>query len=93
MPTSSITTSGIETDDVGVISGDVDVTTIVKDGSAVVTVAYSGADEHYTVTGSPLRTALDALGAHAQVVDALRVNPGRDAVGNARSVNVSSLAL
>lgn len=93
MPTSTISTAGVETDEVGVISGDVDVATTVSDGSAVVAVAYSGSDERYTVTGSPLQTGLSAADAHERVVGALQQDPGRDAVGNVRSVNISALHL
>ncbi|MFD8810441.1 hypothetical protein ACFV23_02810 [Streptomyces sp. NPDC059627] len=47
---------GVMTDDVGVITGDLTVrTTLDDDGHrARVTVQYTGADEWYTVTGSPV---------------------------------------
>ncbi|MEV7971118.1 hypothetical protein AB0O34_34770 [Sphaerisporangium sp. NPDC088356] len=42
------------TDEVGVVSGDLTVTTEVVGDQAVVRIQYTGADEWYTVTGSPL---------------------------------------
>ncbi|MFI6019096.1 hypothetical protein ACIBCP_15915 [Streptomyces sp. NPDC051287] len=46
---------GVMTDDVGIVTGDVTVqTTLEDDGrTARVTVQYTGAEEWYTMTGSP----------------------------------------
>jgi hypothetical protein len=45
---------GVMTDEVGVVTGDLTVTTEVRGDRAVVRVQYTGADEWYTVTGGPL---------------------------------------
>ncbi|MEU4212427.1 hypothetical protein AB0F13_20925 [Streptomyces sp. NPDC026206] len=45
---------GAMTDDVGVITGDLTITTAQRpDGTAEVRVQYTGAEEWYTLTGSP----------------------------------------
>uniref|UniRef100_UPI0004C0CE54 hypothetical protein n=1 Tax=Streptomyces sp. NRRL F-5065 TaxID=1463855 RepID=UPI0004C0CE54 len=46
---------GAMTDDVGVITGDLTLaTTLRPDGQADITVQYTGAEEWYTLTGSPV---------------------------------------
>lgn len=93
MSTTTITTAGIDTVDVGVISGEVDITTTVSEQIATVVAAYSGAAEAYTVTGSGLPTALTEAEAHDRVITALSAEPGRDANGNVGSVSLTGLAL
>ncbi|CAM5678193.1 hypothetical protein SAVIM338S_07246 [Streptomyces avidinii] len=45
---------GAMTDEVGVITGDVTLTTVAgPDGTATVRIQYTGAEEWYTLTGSP----------------------------------------
>lgn len=43
------------TEEVGAITGDLEVVTYAKAGSIEVTVRYAGADEGYTVQGSPVK--------------------------------------
>lgn len=62
------------TDEVGVITGDLTIsTTHDGDTHATIEIQYTGADEWYTLTGSPVRTAQDDLDAlHERVVKAVR---------------------
>ena len=56
---------GVMTDEVGVVTGDLDLRTEVADGQVVLRVRYRDADEWYAVTGgrAPLSggSALDAV--------------------------------
>ena len=82
------TTGGIMTDEAGAITGDLELETRVEGNSLAVRVRYAGADEWYTVTGSPL--ALDALGGpdlHESVVEHLRT-PGPVVGGNEEAVSL-----
>jgi len=45
------------TDEVGVVTGDLTLSTVLDDGTAVVKVQYKGADEWYTVTGGKAKLA------------------------------------
>ncbi|MFB6951368.1 hypothetical protein ACFCXP_17235 [Streptomyces niveus] len=62
------------TDEVGVITGDLTLTTTPRpDGYATVRIQYTGAEEWYTLTGSPLPlppTGPESL--HAGLVEAVR---------------------
>ncbi|MFE4492440.1 hypothetical protein ACFRKD_08260 [Streptomyces niveus] len=62
------------TDEVGVITGDLTLTTTPRpDGSATVLIQYTGAEEWYTLTGSPLPIPPDGPQAlHTTVVEAVR---------------------
>ncbi|MFE4258136.1 hypothetical protein [Streptomyces sp. NPDC056883] len=62
------------TDEVGVITGDVSVTTAAgPDGTVEVRIQYTGAEESYTLTGSPAPLPPGGLAAfHERVVDAVR---------------------
>ncbi|WSP43352.1 hypothetical protein OG247_01685 [Streptomyces sp. NBC_01244] len=62
------------TDEVGVITGDVTLTTEPgPDGSVEVRVQYTGAEEWYTLTGSPAPHPPGGLAAfHERVVDAVK---------------------
>ncbi|MDD9383156.1 hypothetical protein M8Z33_42220 [Streptomyces sp. ZAF1911] len=68
------------TDEVGIITGDLIVATIaLPDGRATVTVQYAGAEEWYTLTGSPAplpEGGLDAL--HASVLARVRSGEGAE---------------
>ncbi|MFD8562943.1 hypothetical protein ACFV1N_37195 [Streptosporangium canum] len=44
----------VMTDEVGVVTGDLTIRTEVSDDQATVGVQYTGADEWYTLTGSPV---------------------------------------
>ncbi|MCX4784308.1 hypothetical protein OG435_47910 [Streptomyces sp. NBC_01264] len=61
------------TDEVGVITGDVTLTTEAgPDGTASVRIQYTGAEEWYTLTGSPAPLPPGGLAAfHKQVVEAV----------------------
>lgn len=65
---------GVMTDEVGVITGDVSLTTEAgPDGTVQVRIQYTGADEWYTVTGSPAPLPPGGLAAfHERVVDSIR---------------------
>ncbi|WP_405148467.1 hypothetical protein OG589_11175 [Sphaerisporangium sp. NBC_01403] len=62
------------TDEVGIVTGDLTVVTDIREGQAVVQVAYTGAEESYTVTGGPLVIAGGDDGAcvHAAMVRAVQ---------------------
>ena len=49
------TTGGIMTEEVGAVTGDVEVATCPGSESIEVAVRYAGADEWYTVEGSPVK--------------------------------------
>lgn len=61
---------GAMTDEVGVVTGDLTVSTIQEAGGrARIAVQYTGADEWYTLTGSPATVPPDGLAAlHAEVL-------------------------
>lgn len=65
---------GAMTDEVGVITGDVTLTTrAAPDSTARVRIQYTGAEEWYTLTGSPVSLPPAGLAAfHARVVEAVR---------------------
>lgn len=65
---------GAMTDEVGVITGDVTVVTAPQpDGRAAVRIQYLGAEEWYTLTGSPVAVPPGGLKAlHDAVVRAVR---------------------
>ncbi|MGW7319951.1 hypothetical protein [Streptomyces sp. NPDC054865] len=65
---------GAMTDEVGVITGDVSLTTEAgPDGTVQVRIQYTGADEWYTLTGSPVQLPPAGLTAfHARVVEAVQ---------------------
>ncbi|ARZ66072.1 hypothetical protein SMD11_0406 [Streptomyces albireticuli] len=71
---------GVMTDDVGVVTGDLTIVTTSRDGrDAEVTVQYTGAEEWYTMTGSPVPvppTGLHAL--HDAVLAAARAGGGAE---------------
>ncbi|MEU6244659.1 hypothetical protein [Streptomyces sp. NPDC047024] len=53
---------GAMTDEVGVITGDLTLTTVTRpDGLADIHIAYTGAEETYTLTGSPAPIPQDGL--------------------------------
>lgn len=65
---------GAMTEEVGVVTGDLTVvTTRLPDGRATVRLQYTGAEEWYTLTGSPADVPPDGLEAlHLVVVQAVR---------------------
>ncbi|WP_318209575.1 MULTISPECIES: hypothetical protein [unclassified Streptomyces] len=69
---------GAMTDEVGVITGELTVATgPLTDGQAVVLIQYKGADEWYTLTGSPMPVPPGGLAQlHAAVLDRVRAGGG-----------------
>ncbi|MEU2606990.1 hypothetical protein [Streptomyces albus] len=65
---------GAMTDEVGVITGDLTVCTVLlPDRRADITVQYTGADEWYTLTGSPAPLPPGGLAAlHFDILDRIR---------------------
>lgn len=62
---------GIMTDEVGVITGEIEIKTITTDdGRAVAFARYAGADEWYTITdaAAQLRSAVELPDYHTQLV-------------------------
>jgi hypothetical protein len=85
------TPGGVMTDEAGAITGDLEVETRIEESGAVaVRVRYAGANEWYTVTGSPV--ALDASEAdlHEQIVGRLRT-PGPLVGGNEEAVSLRGM--
>jgi DNA-binding protein YbaB len=62
------------TDEVGVITGDLTLATVLRpDGLATVHIQYTGAEEWYTLTGCPALVEPDSLETlHAAVLHAVR---------------------
>jgi len=90
------TVGGVMTDEVGAVSGDLEIVTWVAAVCLGVSVRYAGADECYTVTGSP--ASLDAAGhytpadLHERVVGHLS-KPGPAVNGNEGPVSLEGLSL
>lgn len=65
---------GAMTDEVGVITGDVTLTSeVATDGTVQVHIQYTGAEEWYTLTGSPAPLPPRGLAAfHERIVDAVK---------------------
>lgn len=65
---------GAMTDDVGVITGDLTIATSLRpDGRAQIAIQYTGAEEWYTLTGSPAPLPPGGLAAlHTDVVQRVR---------------------
>ncbi|MGW0735244.1 hypothetical protein [Streptomyces sp. NPDC002851] len=69
---------GVMTDEVGVITGELTlVTSVLPDGRASLRVQYAGAEEWYTLTGSPVPLPSDGPAAlHAAVLARIRRGGG-----------------
>ncbi|MEV5237536.1 hypothetical protein AB0K89_00085 [Streptomyces cinnamoneus] len=75
---------GVMTDDVGVITGDLTVATIALPGNsrARIHVQYTGAEEWYVLTGSPVGIPAGGLGAlHDAVLERVRGGGAAEAPG------------
>lgn len=89
------TTGGVMTDEVGAITGELELLTRpTPDGSAVeAIVRYAGAQDLYTVSGSPVRTATlserqaEHHVAHERILEAL-TTPGTVSGGNEMPVDL-----
>ena len=90
------TTGGVMTKEVGAVTGDLEISTRAEGVSLGVSVRYAGAEEWYTVEGSPISQAgttpscpdeLREL--HQQVLDHL-MRPGRVVDGNELPASLES---
>lgn len=89
------TAGGVMTDETGAITGDLELLTrLAPDGKAIeALVRYAGAQELYTVSGSPLRGVsehpdqVEHQQAHDLILESL-TTPGRIAHGNERPVDL-----
>ncbi|MEU5471955.1 hypothetical protein [Streptomyces lydicus] len=72
---------GAMTEEVGVVTGDLTIaTSTLPDGRAAVAVQYTGAEEWYTLTGSPSPLPPGGLAAlHSEVVHRVRRGGGAEA--------------
>jgi hypothetical protein len=72
---------GAMTDEVGIITGELTVaTSALPDGRASILVRYTGAEEWYTLTGSPATVPPGGLSAlHADVLTRIREGGGASA--------------
>jgi hypothetical protein len=88
------TVGGVMTDEVGAVTGDLEIVTRLDTEGLCVFVRYAGADEWYTVTGSPLslgdRSSPAAL--HERVVSHL-TKPGSVVDGNEEPVSLKEFSL
>ena len=92
------TTGGVMTEEVGAITGELELLTrLSPDGSAVeAMVRYAGAQDLYTVSGSPVRAAtlsersdqVEHRAAHERILEAL-TTPGAVSGGNEMPVDLS----
>jgi hypothetical protein len=89
------TTGGVMTDEVGAITGELELLTRpTPDGSAVeAIVRYAGAQDLYTVSGSPVRAVIghpdeaEHRAAHERILGTL-TTPGRVEGGNEKPVDL-----
>ncbi len=73
---------GVRTDEAGIITGEVSVRTMWKDGQAHIAVQYGGAPQWCTMTGSPLSCSERASRTvHQSAVEAVRAGAAATARG------------
>jgi hypothetical protein len=89
------TVGGVMTDEVGAVTGDLEISTKLDAGLLNVSVRYAGADEWYKVTGSPVQ--LDASlstpdDLHEHVVEHL-TKPGAVVEGNEEPTSLRDFSL
>lgn len=87
------TTGGVMTEEAGAITGELEAATRSEKGSAEVKIRYAGAEEWYTVEGSPLepRESEDPVTLHERVVDHLK-SPRNVLNGNEEPVSLEGLS-
>ncbi len=92
------TVGGVMTEEVGAVTGDLEVATRPKAGGVEVAVRYAGADEWYTVEGSPIEPGnagvLSPSGLrelHERVVRRL-TTPGKIVIGNVQATSLSGFS-
>lgn len=87
------TRGGIMTEESGAITGELELRTLPEAGLLAVSVRYAGADEWYTVSGSPVPLSgkeTDATELHERVVACLN-NPGAIVNGNEEPASLHKL--
>jgi hypothetical protein len=81
------TTGGVLTDEVGAITGDLELCTRPTDSGIEAVVRYAGARDLYTVTGSPRSSNETHRKAHEAILNRL-TTPGRQEQGNELPVDL-----
>ena len=88
------TIGGVMTDEVGAITGELELqTSATSDGSIEAIVRYAGAQDLYTVSGSPVRAAsghpdqAEHRAAHERILETL-MTPGRVESGSEKPVDL-----
>ena len=82
------TTGGVLTDEVGAITGDLELLTRPTGSGIETEVRYAGANDLYTVTGSPVPTADTHDKAHEAILQSL-TTPGKIEHGNELPVDLT----
>ncbi|MDP9454297.1 MAG: hypothetical protein M3Q60_00580 [Actinomycetota bacterium] len=87
------TTGGVMTDEAGAVTGELEVRTLPEAGLLDVHVRYAGAEEWYTVTGSPFPLSGDGrdLGNLHERVVACLTSPGPVVDGNEEATSLRGL--
>jgi hypothetical protein len=83
------TTAGVMTDQVGAITGDLELLTHPAGNRIEARVKYAGAHDLYTVTGSPVRSTRAHQEAHETILERL-TTPGRIEDGNELPVDLAT---
>lgn len=84
------TAGGVMTEEAGAITGELELQTTVEGGRLVIRVRYAGAEEWYTVEGSPVEltgSAEDPTELHRTALERL-TRPGRVVCGNEEATSV-----
>lgn len=83
------TTGGVLTDEVGAITGDLELLTRPAEGGIEARVRYAGACDLYTVSGSPMVTTEGHNSAHETILQRLTI-PGKIVQGNELPVDLTA---
>ncbi|MCA1715513.1 MAG: hypothetical protein LC781_01205 [Actinobacteria bacterium] len=88
------TVGGVLTDEVGAVTGDLELQTLLDPENLCIYVRYAGADEWYTVTGSPVSPGDRSYPAdtHERVVEHLTI-PGPVVDGNEEPASLRGFSL
>lgn len=89
------TAGGVKTDEAGAVTGELEVATAVESGNLEVSVRYAGAEDWYTVSGSPVQVGRSGnsdshRAFHDQALEAL-TQPGSVSRGNEQPVDIRRL--
>jgi hypothetical protein len=82
------TTGGVLTDEVGAITGDLELHTRPTNSGIEAEIRYAGARDLYTITGSPLPTTDTHRNAHETILKHL-TTPGKQEQGNELPVDLT----